>query len=562
MTRVISGAVSVSASGVIVTAWSGVTLTSLNCVPDSPVVIEGRANFVKQRLSNNSFELHLPHSGPGGTGLAAGISSITPVEAQVSTLNARTAQVIQELDTLDANGRGLFYNVIGVTGDNDPGPGNLAFNNSDPEAVTELYFDVLDANDGGRSVVGILELMPTGTLLIVRSLASNAYMSFQTTSPMSGTTYKKVTVSYVEHDGSVSSEPVSVEYLMPGKDKDVDAYSANMAGLAAYSGQPEGYVVMVADDGTGRSGRYVHSSPPGTWTLGGYWTGPMGESPDLTFSTVVVAPGVDPSVVPTPITDGYNLEFRLPAARVPGYPLRFSTTTTDADPGAGLLRANNATLGSATSLFISKTAQGGAAIAAFLLSLDDSTNTIRGTLELKRVSDGQSVTWSVGVVTDATNYVKVAVSGMSGLTALANNVDLVLTFFRAGDKGTNGAGAIADVDAGLGISVDKTNPAEPVVNLNANLTDLLDVDLTGAADGDGLKRQGGVWVPGAAGGGMFRGNLGTVGSRKGDIFRVNAKIVTEDVTIAADENASAAGPLSVESGNVLSIASGGNLVIL
>jgi hypothetical protein len=102
----------------------------------------------------------------------------------------------------------------------------------------------------------------------------------------------------------------------------------------------------------------------------------------------------------------------------------------------------------------------------------------------------------------------------------------------------------------------------------AKLTDgltlaaLNDTNLTGATAGDGLTFTGSAWVPGAAGGGMFKGNNGTVGSRSGDIFRVNAKSVTEDVTIAATENASAAGPLAVASGKTLTIASGGSLVIL
>lgn len=84
------------------------------------------------------------------------------------------------------------------------------------------------------------------------------------------------------------------------------------------------------------------------------------------------------------------------------------------------------------------------------------------------------------------------------------------------------------------------------------------------ATGDGLVYDGTAlkWKPGAAGGGMFRGDNGTVGSRSGDIFRVNKKVLSANVTIAATENASATGPLEVATGITLEVATGGTLVIL
>jgi hypothetical protein len=100
--------------------------------------------------------------------------------------------------------------------------------------------------------------------------------------------------------------------------------------------------------------------------------------------------------------------------------------------------------------------------------------------------------------------------------------------------------------------------------LNAGLDDLSDVDLTTTppVTGDGFVYDGSEWVPGPAGGGMFKGNNGTVGSRSGDIFRVNAKTLDTNTTIAATENASAAGPLVIDTGVTLTIAAGGSLVIL
>lgn len=67
---------------------------------------------------------------------------------------------------------------------------------------------------------------------------------------------------------------------------------------------------------------------------------------------------------------------------------------------------------------------------------------------------------------------------------------------------------------------------------------------------------------GGAGGGLFKGENGEVGSSAGDIFRVNEQTLNTDVTIDADENASAAGPLTVASGVTLTVSVGGNLVIV
>ena len=64
------------------------------------------------------------------------------------------------------------------------------------------------------------------------------------------------------------------------------------------------------------------------------------------------------------------------------------------------------------------------------------------------------------------------------------------------------------------------------------------------------------------GGGVFKGDNGTVNAGKeGDIFRVHQQQLDTDTTIDADENALAAGPLTVATGVTLTVTSGGNLVI-
>lgn len=292
MGRVIVGTVSVTGGGTVVTAWSGATLTELNCPPGSPVTIQGMANFVKQRLSVTSFELEVAHAGAGGTLLATGISAFTPTEVSAGTLNARTAQVIQELDTLDANGRGLFFNTIGVTGDNDPGPGAMAFNEAIISDVTEIYMDVLDANDGGRDVTPIMDLWTPGTVLIVRSLATTAYAAFQlSTQAQDMTGYRKLAVSFLGSSGSLASEPVSVEWSIIGTGIQID-YVGAYADRSTYDAAAEGKIFASVDGAAGAGPPTVlyrkDSATSGDWSAAIPF---QGEESDPRVAIVVWDPG-------------------------------------------------------------------------------------------------------------------------------------------------------------------------------------------------------------------------------------------------------------------------------
>lgn len=121
----------------------------------------------------------------------------------------------------------------------------------------------------------------------------------------------------------------------------------------------------------------------------------------------------------------------------PGVLLTWSTNTADSDPGGpGGIKANNASLASATTLYVDKTGRGGSDIETFLLSLDDSTNTVKGTLILTQVSDDTQATFNITAVTDATGYVKITVDTHAGATSFTNAAAISFQFSRAGDGGS------------------------------------------------------------------------------------------------------------------------------
>jgi hypothetical protein len=126
-----------------------------------------------------------------------------------------------------------------------------------------------------------------------------------------------------------------------------------------------------------------------------------------------------------------------------GVPYRFSTTTTDADPGTGFFRFDSGTPASITQMFISTTAlTGGTDMSAWFSTWDDSTSTVKGYVTFRARPAGGQGTYIIavtGAVTSAGTYYKVPVSWISGVDPIPNNANLGLEFNRTGDLGAPGA---------------------------------------------------------------------------------------------------------------------------
>lgn len=119
----------------------------------------------------------------------------------------------------------------------------------------------------------------------------------------------------------------------------------------------------------------------------------------------------------------------------------FSTTTTDADPGNGTLRLNNATQNTATTIYADLLDSGGADWTGVLDTFDDSTNTVTGILRLVKASDATKfLVFNVTALTTATGYRKVTVAnvGSSSASPFVNGDSLLLCFDRVGDSGAGG----------------------------------------------------------------------------------------------------------------------------
>ena len=119
---------------------------------------------------------------------------------------------------------------------------------------------------------------------------------------------------------------------------------------------------------------------------------------------------------------------------------QYSTTTTDADPGAGKFRLNNATIASATIMYIDDLEFNGTNVEAWIQSWDDvaGNDTNRGRI---RISKANSLdTWMVfkvtGGITNATGYSKVSLVYIDSAGTFTNDDKFFVSFVASGEDGT------------------------------------------------------------------------------------------------------------------------------
>ena len=118
---------------------------------------------------------------------------------------------------------------------------------------------------------------------------------------------------------------------------------------------------------------------------------------------------------------------------------QYSTTTADADPGAGFFRLNNATISSATEMYIDDLEYNGTDVSAWVQSWDDVTgnDTNRGRIRISKANTLD--TWMVfkvtGSITDASGYTKVTLVHIDSAGTFANEDKVFISFVASGEDG-------------------------------------------------------------------------------------------------------------------------------
>jgi hypothetical protein len=134
-------------------------------------------------------------------------------------------------------------------------------------------------------------------------------------------------------------------------------------------------------------------------------------------------------------------------------PLTFSTTTTDADPGAGAVRLNNSTQNAATAFYIDDADSNSVAISSFVQSLTGGNNpsATLGFITLrKQFAPSVFATYKVTAVVNASGYTKLTVANLaySATNPFSDADEVLLSIDLAGDKGDAGdmAGPASSTD--------------------------------------------------------------------------------------------------------------------
>lgn len=300
---------------------------------------------------------------------------------------------------------GVNYAYSTTTTDSDPGAGIFRLNNAAPASATAAYIDNVDA--GGVSMTTWLDSFDDST-----STSKGLLILKGVTTPAAEAIYR-VTGSVV--------------------------------------------------DGTGyRKLTLTHMSSGGTFTNTDLFSlifVPTGDKGDTGATGATGLTGATGSAG----TNGTNGSDGVNA----GLKFTFSTTTADADPGNGNLRLNNATPASATAAYIDNVDADGATVTSWLDTLDDSTNTAKGTLIVRSIAAPATFAqYAVsGSVVDGTGYRKLTLSYLAGNGSFSNGNAIAISFDRTGDKGADGAGT-GDMIAANNLS-DVANPATARDNLGA-----------------------------------------------------------------------------------------------
>jgi hypothetical protein len=387
-------------------------------------------------------------------------------------------------------GTRLTYST--TTTDSDPGAGTFRFNNATFASITQIYIDNTDA--GGSTITALLDLVDDSTTTAARGIIRlqktgdpTVYRDFTVNGAVvDGTGYRKIPVTPIQSSGTwTNGNSFSFTFFRTGN--------------AGADGFQPGYrftfntTITDADPGAGTISlnNATHSSATFAYvdnldSAGATITAWLDGLDDSTQSNhrgyLRIQRVNDPNiyreyVVNGAVVDGTGYR-KIPISHVAsngvlassdavvltfsrsgnigingvdgvqsGYRLTYSTTVTDADPGIGFLRFNNATFASVTQLFIDDADINSASITAWLDSLDDANSAVRGTLRLEKIGDATvyrefNVT---GTVVNGTGYRKVSVTPLTSNGTLNNNDVVAATWFRTGDAGI---AIISDGDKG------------------------------------------------------------------------------------------------------------------
>lgn len=170
-------------------------------------------------------------------------------------------------------------------------------------------------------------------------------------------------------------------------------------------------------------------------------------------STATSNAGASASVSNSGTSSAAIFDFAIPRGADAGMRYAFETSTSMAAPASGGIRLNNAALASVTAIAVNATEAGGVDVSDFIATWDDSTNTVKGYLEVRKEGSGAVLgLYSITSVTDNTTWLQIAVAYVSGSGSFSASDPVYLIPYLTGNKGSDGSGSPANPTATIGLS--------------------------------------------------------------------------------------------------------------
>lgn len=170
--------------------------------------------------------------------------------------------------------------------------------------------------------------------------------------------------------------------------------------------------------------------------------GPPGTAATISAgTTTTTAAGTSATAANSGTAQDAILDFTIPRGADAGLRYAFESSTSMAAPASGGLRLNNAALASVTAMAVNAVNSDGVDVSDFVATWDDSTNTVKGYVEVRKEGSGAALgLYRVTGVTDNTTWLQLALTYVSGSGTFTAADPLYISSYRTGDKGTDGAG--------------------------------------------------------------------------------------------------------------------------
>jgi len=483
-------------------------------------------NGLDTKAYPSTYDATIPHGAMAVARVHVRYGDTGIADARIADLRNFTPRYVESSST------DLRYKFSTTTTDADPGVGFLRLNNAAVASATAMYID--DSELGGTDVQAFLRVFDDSTSIIngyivIRYLDNNnKFAIFSTSSLTEDTGYFDIVITYIT--GNITSilanQKLTLSFIRAGDKGDTGSFGgssfsyrfntdtvdndpgaglikANNADLSLatqlniddldYPGTDISTYLLTCDDSTSTVKghiKIINTNTPSEYVI--YTLSSLADQAGYVAMTVAY---IDGSV--TTFTNNSDIIFTFTRTGDKGqqgnpgslgFHYKFNTDTVDNDPGAGLIKANNADLSLATQLNIDDLDTNAVDLQTFWPIIDDSTSTVKGHIIISGKTNPENfVIYSISALSDQAGYFTATATYIDGsVTTFTNNSDIIITFSRTGDKGLTGNTGLtggfnldyqfntdtADTDPGNGLL--KFNNADLSLATQLNIDDLDD----------------------------------------------------------------------------------------